>query len=156
MPDSSASERRPVPPIGTSPASLAAPPHPHQTVTLSCSIPMSDVRFGASVTLPLEQADEAAIDSALDVLEAAAAQIHARGNPAPSRGAVGASDEPDTPRVMPFDWRDPLTGIVYERGLSLEAVPTAALRRLYPMLRYETPRRAVALTLQQRGEPALP
>jgi hypothetical protein len=156
VPDSSASKRHPAPAPGASPANHEATSYPHRTVTLSCSVPMSDVQFGASVTLPLEQADEAAIDAALDVLEAAAVQIHARGEAASSRGALAPPAGPDTPQVMPFDWRDPLSGIVYERGLSFAAVPTAALRRLYPLLRYETPRRAVALTLQQRGEPVLP
>jgi hypothetical protein len=129
----------------------STPPDPVRTVTLSCSVPMGDVQFGASTALPLAEADDEAIDAALDVLEAAAARIVLRVDQALAPATPVPPPEPDTPAVMPFDWRDPLTGVVYERGQELAAVPTPVLRRLYPVLRYETPRRAVALALQQRG-----
>jgi hypothetical protein len=130
----------------------STPPDPVRTVTLSCSVPMGDVQFGASTALPLAEADDNAIDAALDVLEAAVTRITARAEEVVAHAASDVPHEPDTPAVMPFDWRDPLTSVVYERGQELAAVPTPALRRLYPVLRYETPRRAVALALQQRGD----
>lgn len=132
----------------------AGPPDLDRTVTLSCTVPLGDVQFGASTALPLAEADDAAIDAALDVLEAAAARIALRADQALPHASPAAIGDPDTPQVMPFDWRDPLSGAVYERGVSLDAVPTPSLRRLYPVLRYETPRRAVALAIQQRGEAA--
>lgn len=152
MSDPRPRRRRPAP--APSPAGESAPEIAdlQRTVTLSCTVPLGDVQFGASTALPLAHADDAAIDAALDVLEAAAARIAMRADQALAPATPAPPPEPDTPAVMPFDWRDPVSGAVYERGWLLDDVPTPALRRLYPVLRYETPRRAVALALQQRGE----
>lgn len=130
------------------------PPQEQQALTLSCIIPAGEVQFSASVTLPLAAGD-AAVDSALDRLESAAAKISARvGGESPPRTPLTPDSRaaPTVPMDLPFDRRDPATGTVYRKGTLLRDIPSRVLRELLPDLRADNRRTAVAIVLQERGE----
>lgn len=167
-----------------SPARSAAPPAqppalptaPAQAVITSVTLKYDiaddagDTGYSVAVALPLEAADDPALNAALDAMQAAIRRITARIGPrtpepisAATRAAPPLSNHyahpqrqipaaPAVPMDMPFDRRDPFTNLVYRRGTPLSEVPSHVLREIYEALHSEQRKTAIAIEMQSRGE----
>ena len=129
-----------------------------------------DTGYSVAVALPLEAADDPALDEALDAMQAAIRRITARIGPrtpapisptivaSPALPAPAASPQPQlaaapaVPMDMPFDRRDPYTNLVYRKGTPLSQVPSHVLRETYEALHSEQRKTAIAIEMQSRGE----